>query len=776
MLKLEVLGRARLTESGGHDIDQLLRQPKRFALLVYLALPEPGTWHRRDTLLANFWPEFDAARARTALRNALYILRGHLGEAVVRSRGNEEVSLDPALISCDAGEFLEHCGGGRWAEALAGYDGDLLPGFFAADAGGFESWLESERARLRELARAAAEKEADRIGAGDDVAEAMRSARRALELNPASETGLRRLLRLLDRAGDRAGAMAAFEAFQKHMTDEFGALPSPESLALIDGIRTRAQAGDTGADVSFAAATDGPAPSAAGAPEAPTESRRRWRPVALVGALVVLLGIGAAVAMRRGGSASPAPLTLLILPMENLTHNAGDDYLADGLAEDLLRRLEQVPGLRVTPGTRAVWLLAPGADRRAIARRVGATQVLASKLDWLGDSISVRAEVREASTGRVDWSTTMLFAASALPGAASRLSAAVAGGVLGNAPPAVPSRPVNAESYRLTIQGWHNIMGGAGGEGFEDGLKMLDARARLIEAVNIDPSNARAWSGIASIWSSLSNTGVFPPNDGFANAEQAARRALALDSTQGSAWGTLGFLRAYRDGDLPAGDSLFRRGMAFEPTNAELPKVLGALYRFAGQWDQALDLIRLSERLDPLMPPAIGREANTLLCAGRAEEALRVYREQLAMDPTSREGRRGVVQSFARLGQWDSATAGWRAIASRQGDTVIVRLLKDGSGKAGYEVARLAEGRQILARIRDRMKEGWLAPYHLARAMVQAGDVEAGLKVLEQEVQAGVRPRYQLACMPGFDAIRDDPRFLALLERVPPLGRRGARP
>jgi DNA-binding SARP family transcriptional activator/TolB-like protein/Tfp pilus assembly protein PilF len=774
MLKLEVLGRARLTESGGKDIDELVRQPKRFALLVYLALPEPGTWYRRDTLLANFWPELDAARARTALRNALYVLRSHLGDSSLRSRGNEEVSLDPAEISCDAAQFIEHCGAGHWAEALARYDGDLLPGFFAADAGGFESWLESERARLRELARSAAEKEADHLATGSDASEALRSARRALELNPASEAGIRRLLRLLDRAGDRAGAVASFEAFQKHMLDEVGALPSPESLGLIDLIRKRTQAGDAGAEPLATSPAEPIAPPAS-AP-ASTLSRRGPRSAALVAATLVLLGVGTAMLVRRGGGAASTRLTLLVLPMENLTHNAGDDYLADGLAEDLVRRLEQVPGLRVTPGTRAVWLSAPGADRRAVARRVGATQMLASKLGRQGDSISVRAEVRGASTGRVEWSTTMVFAASALPDAASRLSAAVAGGVLGHTPPAVPSRPVNAESYRLTIDGWHSILGGAGGEGFEDGPRMLDARARLVEAVNIDPSNARAWSGLASIWSSLSNTGLFPPNDGFANAEQAARRALALDSTQGSAWGTLGFLRAYRDGDLPAGDSLFRRGMVFEPTNAELPKVLGALYRFAGQWDQAIDLIRLAERLDPLMPPAIGREANTLLCAGRAEEALRVYRQQLAMDPASREGRRGVVQSLARLGQWDSATAGWRMIAARQRDTAMVRLLRDGSGKAGYEAARLAEGRQILARVRDRRKEQWLAPFHLARAMVQGGDVDGGLRVLEQEVQAGVRPRYQLACMPGFDAIRADPRFLALLERVPPLGQRGARP
>ena len=75
MIRLRMLGEIRLTTADGTELDSLLRQPKRLALLAYLASPAPGVWHRRDAILALFWPELDTARARTLPRNGLYIVR-----------------------------------------------------------------------------------------------------------------------------------------------------------------------------------------------------------------------------------------------------------------------------------------------------------------------------------------------------------------------------------------------------------------------------------------------------------------------------------------------------------------------------------------------------------------------------------------------------------------------------------------------------------------------------------------------------------------------------
>src|SRR5882724_6272494 len=86
MIEFWLLGEVRLRGTDQGEVHALLRQPKRLALLAYLVTPLPGTWHRRETLLALFWPELDTVHARTSLRNALYVLRQILGDDVLRNR------------------------------------------------------------------------------------------------------------------------------------------------------------------------------------------------------------------------------------------------------------------------------------------------------------------------------------------------------------------------------------------------------------------------------------------------------------------------------------------------------------------------------------------------------------------------------------------------------------------------------------------------------------------------------------------------------------------
>ncbi|HEX4634427.1 MAG TPA: hypothetical protein VH163_11355 [Gemmatimonadales bacterium] len=149
MIELRILGGVELTSTDGHSADQVAAQSKRFALLVYLALAQPRGWHRRDTVLALFWPELDQARARHALRQALHFLRKTLGKDVVRTRGSEDIAIG-AELWCDAVAFED---GGPGADKAALYRGELLPGFFIRDAAPeWDHWLDERRDALRRRA------------------------------------------------------------------------------------------------------------------------------------------------------------------------------------------------------------------------------------------------------------------------------------------------------------------------------------------------------------------------------------------------------------------------------------------------------------------------------------------------------------------------------------------------------------------------------------------------------------------------------------------------
>lgn len=237
MIRLQLLGSLDLRDAEGRELRTVLAQPKRLALLAYLAAASPSGSHRRDTLLGLFWPELDQEHARNALSKAVHFLRRSLGDRAIASRSADELALKADLVWVDVRAFAEALAGERIEEALELYRGDLLPSFFVPEAPGFEEWLERERARLRSRAAAAARVLAERHEAGRHLTLAVACARKAVELSDGDERPIRRLIELLDRAGDRAGAVRAYEEFARKLAVELEVEPAPETVALIDRIR-----------------------------------------------------------------------------------------------------------------------------------------------------------------------------------------------------------------------------------------------------------------------------------------------------------------------------------------------------------------------------------------------------------------------------------------------------------------------------------------------------------------------------------------------------------
>ncbi|HEY0305504.1 MAG TPA: hypothetical protein VGC44_11030, partial [Longimicrobiales bacterium] len=129
MIQLRTLGQIDLRNAQGEQITSVLLHPKRFALLVYLATARPSGFHRRDSLLALFWPELDDERARAALRKTVFHLRRSLGENVVLSRGDDEVGLDFAALSVDALIVNEAVQRRDMRTVVDMYSGHFLDGF-----------------------------------------------------------------------------------------------------------------------------------------------------------------------------------------------------------------------------------------------------------------------------------------------------------------------------------------------------------------------------------------------------------------------------------------------------------------------------------------------------------------------------------------------------------------------------------------------------------------------------------------------------------------------
>ena len=433
MIELTLLGLQAVRGSDGREFASLPAQPKRFALLAYLAMAGGGGFHRRDTLAAMFWPDLDQFAARRALRNTLYHLREAIGDGVLIAQGDDALAIDAARMTCDVTRLAAAVAEGRYEEAVDLYRGELLAGMHFANAGeAFEEWLARERARVAGLVLRALGALVDREDGAGNTTTAAYWAQRACALAPDDEKWLRRTMTLLEESGDRGDALRLYDGYARRLAAEFGSKPSAESAALATRIkdgsaparpRTRpaelsrspaqSEAAPTRAAVDEPSASTPPidAPPAANTPASeqpgiePTRARRRWRWAA--GLMVVVVTIVALLLRTRTTSHAhgPARTRVLIAQFDNRTGDARLDALGpmtvDWMSQGLLRTqvVDVVDPHAVLVQSRSA--SGTPVDLMTLAHRTGATMVVSGSYYRTGDSVLFEASVADVGSARI---------------------------------------------------------------------------------------------------------------------------------------------------------------------------------------------------------------------------------------------------------------------------------------------------------------------------------------------------------------------------------------
>ncbi len=431
MLTLRVLGTLDLLGENGQDLPAVLAQPKRAALLAYLCVRAPAGFCRRDTLLALFWPEADTEHARAALRGALHFLRRNLGDDVIRTRG-DDVGVDPERLTCDATLFERAVAEGRLDDALNLYGGDLLEGVHVSDAVEFQQWRDDERARLHRAAIEAAKALGARRESEGDRASAIHAAQRAVAFAPDDEMLAQRLMRLLDQAGDRAGALRAYDDLTARLNSTYESEPSPETRALIDAIRRRDRVTPSVVTTGQSEASNEREPIEVGAAASETHLDTRQRPdrsrlfmvIGAAGAAALLFAAVSSFRARAGNTAAPdSPDVVAVLPF---TYEGArtTSYVGDGMERLLTTNLNGAGTLRVIDPVAVERVLAgethgattPGIDSvqaRHIADRFGAGLIVTGQVSEAAGRLRVTADVisrgHSASQIVVDGTTDRLF-------------------------------------------------------------------------------------------------------------------------------------------------------------------------------------------------------------------------------------------------------------------------------------------------------------------------------------------------------------------------------
>ena len=228
-LRLRLLGTQSFVGEGAEQASSLLSKPKSFALLAYIATAGNASFRRRDDILARFWPEADTARARNALRQSLFLLKQHLPEGTLLSRGQEEVGLRG--VDVDVVGFEANIAASREREAIAMYGGPFLDGFRLYGESDFDVWVSMERERLQHRAVRSAIRSAMRAAKSGaaGVAELEGLIDFAVTQAPYDEALIREVVELLESAGDHAGASRFFAAAAERFRSALGIPLSPET-------------------------------------------------------------------------------------------------------------------------------------------------------------------------------------------------------------------------------------------------------------------------------------------------------------------------------------------------------------------------------------------------------------------------------------------------------------------------------------------------------------------------------------------------------------------
>jgi TolB-like protein/DNA-binding SARP family transcriptional activator len=760
MIEFRLLGTLHLTDAEGREVEGLLTRSRRLALLAYLAAATPRGLHRRDTLLALFWPELDQEHARAALRQALHVVRGALGSDVVVTRGDEEIELDFDRLWCDVVAFDDAVAWGRFGEALDCYQGHLLEGFFIPGAAEFERWLERERARLQQAASRSAQALVERSEAAGDLRAALEWARQAAQLAPHEEGPLRQLVTLLDRLGDRAGAVAAYEEFAKQLGVDLEAEPAAETKALLAAVRAR----ETAAPVEL----PGPAPGWASAAVVtiPAAGRRRVLWPALVGAGLVSLLL-AADAGWRGWLPAGQIRSLAVLPLANFSADTLRSWYADGLTEALTTDLGRIKSLLVIARGSARAFGGTSKPPQQIARELHVDGVVEGGVQQAGGVVRVDVRLISAATGYQLWADRFeeplqnrfaledrvargITSALALPLSASEKRALSA----------VPTH--NLDAYDSYLRGKIRLRR----ENREDDSIAITLLER---AVALDPEFPAAQAELARAY--VLRVEQFAPND-TAVVERgwvAVEKALHLDPDLAEAHFARGALLSSLSGRLAREPAVqeYHRAVELNPNLALAHHGLGTIYLHVGLLDKAVDEFRKTLAIDPGNYGATRRIGLALVYQGRYEDGLRLIRQ---VPPESNQSlwNYQVAWALLYLGRNEEASA------------LMERYLRDHPEDRGGVVtstrailfAKTGDARRAEADVRTAIQRGrgfvhfHHTAYNIASVYALLRQPSRAVYWLQQAAEGGWPCYPYFARDPNLDNIRSDPALVAFMREL----------
>lgn len=455
--------------------------------------------------------------------------------------------------------------------------------------------------------------------------------------------------------------------------------------------------------------------------------------------------------------------SLAILPLVNDKNNLEIEYLADGITENIINSLSNLPKIRVVPRSTVFRYKGSITDVQEIGCELGVRAVFAGRIVRVGKFLVINVELIDICNQAQIWGeqyrreTTDIFAL--LEEIAENISEKLRLKLSGEDKKRIAKRYTdNAEAYQFYLKGRYFVTSKRTEEWIKKGIGYFQ------KAINLDPNYALAYTGISEAYGFLaSSTGGWSPRKAYPRAKAAAMKALELDDALGEAHCSLGFSHLLYDWNFDEAEEHFKRAVELSPHYANAYDGYGFFLKAVGRHKEAIEKCKIVQKLDPLSPFAHVSLGYSYYFARDFKKAIGECRKALEMDRNSTFAHRNLGLAYLQQGKYDEAIAALtNAVNFSQESPAFESYL----GFAYAVAGKRDEALRILASLNNCDKKRYVAAYNFALVYTGLGEFDEAFKWLKKACQerSGFLPFLKVE--PVVDRLRNDSRFEKILVSV----------
>ena len=468
----------------------------------------------------------------------------------------------------------------------------------------------------------------------------------------------------------------------------------------------------------------------------------------------------------RGESAGTSGRSMLaVLPFENLTGDPEQEYLADGMTEELIAQLGRMDPSRLGVIARTSAMQFKKTTKRAdqIGSELGVSHLLEGSVRTTGGRIRVAVQLIETRHQTHVWAEQYERDVRDVLALQREVAEAIVPHITSSLAIAPSNANADARRHSTIAEANEHYLRGR----YYWSKDTADGHAKAMEhfrkAIDLDSSFALAHSGLADTYILLGSDGFMPMRDAYPLARTAALKALALNDELGEAHNSLAAINADYYWDWVEADRHFKRAVDLNPSYETALSFYSFNLACMGRIEEALALARRAQRLDPVSAGAQMNVGVILYFARRYDDAVVAIKETLDLDPDFGPAYVTLGRIYVAKGMPD------RAVDELKRAEVLMGPRPDVTTPHAYVLARAGrhrEARAMLGELRRLAKPRDPAPIRLAMIHIGLGETDRAFEWLEKAYEARDWQMALLNVEPLFDTVRSDPRFAALVAHV----------